>query len=340
MKLIDTVVDKSRLYNPELKLAYIQAHKGKEGTKRIMYFEFINSAKVEKQYNKDLYAFNDLEVSDLLRSIGLSSDMSIQKTLSIYKDYVNWCIVNGQRGKYENGINYVEVFQKNEDVAKYISNRKVRNRILTKREVHDVIDILVNPIDQALIYSFYSLIGGKGAYEIRSLQRKNIDTESNIITLVADEGGKTRKHLADSKLIKHLIEANNQQEYIFNNGEEIGNGYKMTKELASNDYVFRTIKQASMEGDMVSYGTINQKFVRIKKYTGYDFISPKSLRDSRLIHRVVDITEEKGLYVADNEVFNKLNEELEEKYDIKLSPIQMYNLKQLYEKVIGIKTFD
>lgn len=265
MKILDVIVDKDKLYNPELKIAYLKDYDGTEGSKRTIYFEFINSGRIEKQYNKDLYAFNDVEISNLLRSIGFSSDMTIRRALSTYKNYVDWCILNGQRGKYESGVNYIEIFQNKADLTRYISNRKVRNKILSKSEIEDVIDALVNPVDKALIYSFYNLIGGKAAYEIRSLKKSDIDATNRIIKLT-NEDGNIRYFKPDERLLNLLLSAAEQEKYIIGNGRIVWKGKEPgVYDLSYTDYVFRRVYDNRIDDDMMSYATLNQKFQSIKK---------------------------------------------------------------------------
>lgn len=340
MKILDVTVDENKLYNPELKIAYLKDYEGTEGSKRGIYFDFVNSGKIESQYDKDLYAFNDIEVSNLLRSIGFSSDMAMRRTLSNYKTYVDWCISNGQRGKYESGVNYIEIFQNKADLTRYISNRKIRNKILSKSEIEDVIDALVNPVDKALIYSFYNLIGGKAAYEIRSLKKNDIDATNRIVKLTSEDGG-VRYLKPDERLLNLLLSAAEQEKYVIGNDEISWEGKNLgLYDLNYTDYVFRQVYDSRVSDGMMSYTTLNQKFQSIKKYTGYDFISPKSIKNSRLIHEVIDITEKKGIYIANKEVFDELNMVLKEKFNTQLSSMQLYNLEKLYYKVIDIKEFD
>ena len=86
----------NRFYNKELKTEYIDNFFGANSTKDIMMYEFINSANLEYQYNKDLYAFNDVEISSLLYFLKKSNMSSLNKSVSIYKDYIRWCIEIGR----------------------------------------------------------------------------------------------------------------------------------------------------------------------------------------------------------------------------------------------------
>ena len=56
----------NRLYNKDVKLEYLETIK-EEGTRIPILYEFINSAKMEEELRKDIYAFNDLEIAKFLK---------------------------------------------------------------------------------------------------------------------------------------------------------------------------------------------------------------------------------------------------------------------------------
>lgn len=327
------------LYNEKLKLAYIDDYQGEDSTKKTIYYEFLNSAKVERDYNKDLYAFNDVELADLLKTLAFDNESSLQKSLSHYKDYVNWCIVNGQRKEYEKGTNYVEVFQKVEDLSKYVSNKKINNKYLTKEEFQDLIDLIENETDKALIYALYELINGKELYELRSIKIENVNKENKTIELT-DKDGKTRISQISDRFIKLLEDANKQKEYTTNNGNPSPNAPRKQLKLLETGYVFRGLDKGSLNRTgMMGYLLMSQTIVRIKNFTGYNFLSASSLRDTRYIHEITDIILEKQLYEPNDEVYDEFVRRMYEKFQIKISIAQLYNIKSKYKNATRIKNF-
>lgn len=325
----------NNLYNKDLKLAFINNYIGEEGTKNTILFEFLKTAKVEKQYDKDLFAFHDREIEDLLYSLARDNIMSLHKSVSIYKNYINWCIVNGQRGIYENGENRMEIFQKTEELTKYISNRKVENRFLTKDELNDLIDYLVNPIDQALMLSLYEFIGGEGLHEIRMLKLTDVNMAEKTVRL-EDSDGNIREQNISNKLIELLKDANNQKRYIGNNG--VTDRIKGTT-LNQTEYIFRVMNKGQSE-DAVSYRGLISKIQNIKNFTGYDFITVNSLKESRIIHEIADVMSQLELDKPDEDTYKIATDNIYDIYGIELTYMQMYSIKQKYEHVISLKDFN
>lgn len=327
---------KDRLYNKELKLAYINNYFGEENTKNTLLFEFLKSSDVEKQLDKDLYAFNDIEISNLLYYLKRDNIMSLNKSISIYKDYVNWCIVNGQRGVYENGENRVEIFQKTEDLKKYVSNRKVKNKFLTKTELNDLVDYLINPIDQAFIMCLYEFIGGEQLHELRSLKISDIDEKNRTVKLT-DFNGNIRVSSISIKLIELLKETDATERYIDNNG--MAKSIK-GKPFNESGYIFKAIIRKDNNGEMRSYAGMLNKLNAIKKFTGYDLITTNSLKETRIIHEIVDVMTEMKLDILNDEIYRIVVENIKDYYKVELSPMQVYSIKQKCEQVIKLKDFN
>lgn len=325
----------NKLYNKELKLAYMKNYDGAEGTKNTILYQFLRSAKIENQYEKDLYAFNDKEIDDLLYSLAWNNIMSINSSVSIYKDYINWCIVNGQRGIYENGENRMEIFQKTEDLRKYISNRKIKNRFLTKEELDDLIDSLANPIDQALILCMYEFIGGQELYELRTLKLSNVNEEDKTVELISIDG-EIRVQNISTRLIELLKDANDQKRYIENNGIAVRED---GMPLNDTGYVFRVVAKGQSE-DIMSYAGVYTKINAIKRFTGYDLITPNSLKETRIMHEISDVAREIGLLDSGEDIYKRSVANIYNTYKIELSRTQMYNIKQKYEQLITLKDFN
>lgn len=328
-----------RLYQPELKLAFLKNFDGEESTKSIMLYDFYKSAKIERQYNKDLYAFFDDEIDDLLLSIGSDNISSINRIVSVYKDYINWCIREGQRGKYENGENRMEIFQATKNMSKYISNKRVKNKFLTKEELDDLINYLVNPMDQAFVLAIYEFIAGEQLYELRSLRMEDVDVENKKVK-ITDIDGNTRVQNISSKLVQLLQEANETKTYISKNGETDLNDSRNTRKLSESGYIIRSLARKSNENEMMPYGSLSQKMVRIKKYTGYDFITANSLQDTRVIHEIMDVTNALGLSNPSNKAYKIAINNIYEQYKVQLSETQIFHIKQKCEQAIALKNFN
>jgi len=324
------------LHNSNVKNAYLEYSDAKESTKVTVMNDFKNISKVENDLGKDVYAFNDLEIGDMLMSLGYSNVLSVRRILSILRDYVFWAIANDQRGEYENGINGMDLFLKSEkDLMKYVSNKQISGKILSLQELEDLINIVDNPIDKLFIQCPYEFIAGQEMFEMRSLKMSNVNME-NLTVKLFDMDGSEREQKISAKLLKLLEDTESQSEYIFNNGE--GGSRARSRAFAESEYIVKPLKRKSSEGQMLTYASIGAKYRRIQEFTGFSYINAVALKDTRIIHEIVDLLEDNDMYKPDGFVFTELQSRLRDRYSVEISPMQLYSIKKKYEQIITIKS--
>lgn len=332
---------KDRLYNKDVKMEYVDTQILDSGTKTTILYEFLKIAEAEKDLKKDVYAFNDIEISNLLKTMRRSNVISVRKTLSILNDYVKWCIVNGKRAMFENNINYVDLFIKTEtDLNKYVSNRQLYNKILNKEEFEDLLSVPINPSDQAILLCLYEFIGGEELYELRSLEMKNINRETNTVELI-DKDGNIRISKISNRLINLLDDVNSPElnTYIQNNGEPDARGRVVEKALVESNYVFKPTKKGNNDFEMMPYQSVLNRIKMIKQFVDYKHITSNSIRETRIVHEVLDLTAKRGLYEPTDNIYIEVANNLEKDYKIELSRMQIYSIKQKVKQIISIKDF-
>ena len=329
----------NRLYNKDVKLEYLETIK-EEGTRIPILYEFINSAKMEEELRKDIYAFNDLEIAKFLKISRRSSENSIGKTLSYLNSYVKWCISNGKRGKYENEINYIDFFSRTEtDLSKYVSNRQLVNKILNKSEFKDLVDIAINPADKALLLCLYEFIGGEELHEIRAIRMQDVGVISNTIKLY-DKDGNSRTQKISDELIELLIETNDMDVYIANNGEVSGQRGIVSSQLADTNYIFKSSQRKnSASEDMMQYHALLRRLSIIKKFSDYKYITANSIRDTRIVHEVMNLTYKNKMYEPTDRVYDEVVDMIKKEYGIEISRMQVFNIKQKINQLLSIKEF-
>lgn len=331
---------KDKLYNADVKLEYLETQIQEEGTRTSIFYEFTNSAQMEKELGKDVYAFNDLEVSKLLRISRRSSENSIGKTLSYLNSYVKWCISSGKRGKYENGINYIDIFSRTEtDLSKYVSNRQLANKILSKEEFKDLVDIAVNPVDQALLLCLYEFIGGEELYEIRSMRFEDVDVEGHTIKL-HDKYGNSRTQKISRELSNVLEDTNRVKTYLANNGEVSGQRGIIEYPLSDTGYIFKPIfRKNNISDDIMTYHALLRRLRTIKNFSDYKYITANSIRDTRIIHEVIDLMHKAKAYEPTDKMYDEVVSKIYADYGVEISRMQVYNIKQKINQLLPIKEF-
>lgn len=328
-----------KLYNKDIKMEYLETQIPDEGTRTMISFEFYKTAKLEKELDKDVFAFNDIEIDSLLKSMRRSNVMSIRRTLSVLNSYVKWAIANGKRGKYENNINYMDIFIKTEtDFNKFVSNKQLAGKILNKNELNDMVNAIANPIDQALILCLYEFIGGAGLYEIRSMEISNINKETNEIKLFSANGN-SRIQKISSKLIELLEESNRTKTYLVNNGEPDKREYVIEKAFVKSKYVFKPLRRGDNDFRIMNYHALLRRIAHIGKFTGYNHITANSIVETRIIHEIIDETEKRRLYEPDDSIYEDVIYKLENDYNINITNMKVYSIKQKVDQLLDIKEF-
>lgn len=341
MKFRDTIYEEyyNDLYNADMKIQFIEEkYPEKAATKLTILNNFRKAGIIEKQLDKDLCIFSIKDIFELAGSLAYASENTIRGALSFFVNYTDWCIENGQRGTNENGVNDFNIFVSTQELSQFVSRLKVEHRYITKDEVIHIVDNLENFIDKAIVLGLYEGIGGEKLHELISLKRNIIEDENfnnnNIIELV-NLNGEMRTKTISNKLKYILKYASLQKTYL------IGNGYTKRKiaevYLVDSEYIIRTTNSTNNRnfGNMVGYPTMTQRMQRIKAYTGYDFITAKSIEDSGAINRVLELTKERGLEEPNDEIFSTLRQSDEFNY----SDMQIHSLKQKFHLATDVKDF-
>lgn len=335
MQIKDTIYEVfyDDIYNADMKIEFIEnRYPFVEATKKTILNNFRKVAILESKFDKDLSLFSIKDIQEVAEVLGYASTNAIQSAISYFSAYTDWCIDTAKRGKNENGVNDFAIFLATHDMSKYVSKFKVKNRYLTKEEIYDAVDNLVNFSDKAIFLSLYEGIGGEKLHELTSMVIENVNFDANKVILTDINGDERLKNISD-KLKYILSYANTQNEYLRGNGTVTS---IRTKSLfADSPYIIKTLDRNNNAGKMMKYSTLSQKVVTLKKYIGYDFITPKSLEDSGAINRVLELTEERGLDIPNDDIFDIL--QLPEEYNY--SNMQIYSLKQKFHLATNIKDF-
>lgn len=335
-------IDMEKLYNSELKSEYFDKRFTNKNTKNTAYFDFLTISRVEKDSHKDAYAFNDLDIATVLKSMESSSVLSIRRLLSSLNDYVRWCIENGKRGNDETFTNSVQEFIDSEsNLDKYVSNKKIQGKILEEDQFDDLLNILINPMDTALVLCLYNFVSGRELYEIRSLTRDSIDVENNQLHLKnRDENGEitTRTQKISQQLVDELLLLNTRKTYITNNGVPDSMGRIRELTLVESKYLFKPTK-SNKTNAMMSVSSLYTRIRQIKQDTGYNFISPTSLRDTRLIHEILKETKAREAYEPTQEIIHDVLDEMYDTYGLSFSHMQLYSLEQKITKLLHLGKF-
>lgn len=327
MYIKDTIYESyyDDMYNPDLKIKFLEETQTSENTKKVILSLFRKIAIIEYMLNKDICVFNLHEINEMVEALGYVSIDTIRVSLSHISSYIKWCIANDLRGSHEH-VNNVEVFLDTQDLSQFITKVKNKNMYITEEKLYREVSELYNFVDRAIFIALFEGIGGEELYELRSLQLKNIDFQNKTIHLV-DKDGSTRIKNVSYKLIDVLIDANKQDKYYQNNGER-----DRQTNLKESPYIIKPADRASND-IMINYSTIHTRFKRSKMQVGLEYVTPSSLHDSGAINRAFELAKEAKLDEPNDEIWQLIQQPAE----YNLSDSQLYRLVKKYEYLKTIK---
>lgn len=161
-------------YNADIKNGFVDSlpnyanHRIKKNYENLFY----NLSTYEYQLNKDFCEMNTLEVKMTIASLKLLSSASQATTLSILRDYVDWCIANGKTNN-ENPLTTIQIGDIDISVA-------VRSKLLSSpSRLAEILKIAFEGRDMGYFKQSelmaWLLYFGINRNEIKTLKRKDID---------------------------------------------------------------------------------------------------------------------------------------------------------------------
>jgi len=254
------------LYNEEFKKKFVNAqYTGRTND----YYIYVLSlaSKIEENFGKDLYEFNDEEYDILLSNIKTNSLNSLISINIIYSKYVEFAM---SEGLVKHRINYPSLVNP-QDLKTYVGKIVKEKRYINTREDFEiVIGLLYNPQDRALFGLLYEGVkGANGIEELQNLKKTDCNITNNTLTLTRDNG--TQRQVVVSEYTMELIqEAIEDNEYYKNNGDGDHLRNPFTP-LAQTEYVLRPsgIKKINK----VTQQGIIRRINNLKEWFDYPFIS-------------------------------------------------------------------
>ena len=155
---------------------------------------------------------------------------------------------------------------------------------ITKDEVVEITNELVNAQDKFIILALFNGIMGEDMIELRELKVKDIDFEKNIINVAG------REVEMDAKFASIAKEAIKQKTYIFQNSDSIhaSEDYEINTD---SEYVVRVkpTEKNNQGLDSISYSGLRARARKILESIGVKEITPQTLVTSGAIHKLLSI---------------------------------------------------
>lgn len=265
------------MYNEEQKNRYLAIRESKglpiEPVKRT--FKVCDEFQIK--LGKDLYDFTFVEIKDMYKTLNGRTIQSLRNRNSSLKLYTEWAL---SENLVKDRINhYSEMTTKDyEDCMNIVA---INNRYLSKEDVYNILDLIVNPCDQFYLLALYEGLGEGYNEDIVKLTLSDFD-EDNLTVKI---GNNTRK--ISKKLYYIAEEAANTYYYVSSDERRI----KMVGE--KEDTIIKD--RGVVLQPHLRVRKMNVRFIKIFKLAGIeDWISFSAISDSGKVNWIKEQMETYG----------------------------------------------
>lgn len=281
-------------YNQEIKERFINSYKN-DDSKTAIASMMKYAKKTEENYKKDLYDMTVKEIEDVLFSLACATPQSVYQKILRIENYIDWAIDNGYR-KMDINLLRAEP-SKFVWAEKFVSNRK--NHYFKKEEVIDMVDLVVNEVDKAIVLSLFEGIGGLRFSELLNLKISDVEFDGyqhwvNLKDENKDEPNvlPTYRRIPISSLLANLLErAQSQVEYRTKNGETKGDNRHKISEINKSEFIINKMKKGVQEGRPGS-DLLTRRFKEFKKIFGYKHLNADHFKKSGIMNMAHELQED------------------------------------------------
>lgn len=292
--MLAKLIAEKPIFNVETKEEFLKAF-DVEGTRNNYLRIFTKTEPIEEKLGKDLYEFNEKELSKLLKAFDSKNRATLESYGRYVSSYLNWAVE-----KELTDVNLLEKL-KPKDFLKFVVNEE---KYLTERFLTRLESQMENYQDAVISRLIFEGVGGKGFSELLNLKEEDVDFDKNILHLVEDtNNGKVER---DLKVSNHTIEiikgALNQKKYAKRNGNSVGRGSFL--ELKDNGYVIKTAFTNAETDGATGIDTIYRRLRVIEQDLGLDSFKAKFIQRSGILNMASKIAK-KGVRV-DSDILKQI----------------------------------
>lgn len=239
----------------------------------------------EYKFNKPFYQFTTEEALKMYESVHAISIVTLQNNNLVLKHAARWF---AYQYKKEVANTYEDMTK--DQLSTAVDVEKQRSLILSREDVNNIKDNLINKIDQAIVEMLFQGSGGQWLKELTFLDRRQVDRERLMIYF------KTGKNLpVTDEICDLLMEAFAEDELV-----SFGSTTRVSKVAGNSLYKVRcnALSDNSDYNDMQSverrYRFIQRRLLLISKDLGVR-LTASGLQASGLLHHIQLAMEETGL---------------------------------------------
>ncbi|MGE7921189.1 tyrosine-type recombinase/integrase [Viridibacillus sp. NPDC093762] len=289
----------------EFKERFIKEHRvvGKNGdikpysdeTKRVVRILFEKIRNSENNYNKDVYAFDNTQFEEALKSLKATTVRSLQNSISTLEQYIDFALEKGQVSKEKGNI--AAQYNTKHKISNLLDEKAEENMILTKSEVDSLSGYAQNAQDGVILCLLFDGVSYKRKFvELRNIRIQDCDINNmviNIPQLVDEDTGEvlSPRTVPISNHTKTMIEsAMKEEKYVSLKGES-----KRNYKIASSDYILRGLRN----NFQIKWENVSQRIIRIAELEGNEYLNATNISYSGQIHYARELMKEEGLSIVE-----------------------------------------
>lgn len=267
------------MYNENMKEGFCQDYlRSRIIQKTSLYGFFRKIEPYEEGLGKDVSEFNKQEALAMYTSLKSRSVYTLMNNNTILKAYCAWM-------KYHHNLKYDEIYEQItiDDLKPCVD--KNANKVLSKEEIYEIEDQLLNYTDSAILQCLFEGIAGPSMRDITELNDSMLDKKNE--QLVFPDG---RTFNISSRLCGLLDKAFNEIKYVC-----YGSTMKV-KKLDGKGKLFKDRDNVHAEdSDDKRFRMVYRKILVIKEYVGIKELTMKGIATSGLIYWLRKSLDETGL---------------------------------------------
>jgi integrase len=262
------------MYNPKQKEWYMKDSNYEETTVELLE-KIFNSTEFEENnvFEKDVCYFNQLEVTDLLKSLNSKSRLRLQNICVYLKKYYDWCyrknIVQNIDNPFDRTITDIII----DDI---IPKEDISDKYFNEETLLEYKDKVKDPMNKFILYAIYSSIKGDEYCDLVNLKMSDLDEKNKTVTTISG------RIVEVNDLFIQLMKDADRQTHYYPNGEIPETNFDNNR-YPDSPYVIKTCRATP---DPVKYQIVANRLKVIKNQTENEFMSVNILYKNGLVNYI------------------------------------------------------
>lgn len=267
------------MYQSEMKEGFIEDYlRSRIIQKTSLYGLFRKIEPYEERWGKDVSEFTNQEALTMYKQFESRSVYTLMNNNTILKSYYAW-------RQYHYGIGNPSAYEKIsiDDLRPLVD--KQASRVLSREEIIEIEDQLLNVTDAAIVQALFEGIAGSSMRDITSLNDKMLDKENQCLIFPDGRIFEISERLVD------LLEKAFQEDIYICYGETL-----RTKQLIGDGKLFKERDNAhAADSDDRRFRAVYRKIQVIRDYVGIKELTMKGLATSGMTYYLRKCLSETGM---------------------------------------------